>query len=412
MKILFVSNLYGKNARGGAERIVEAEALALAASGHDVVVVHGTRKADGVDGRGTGAHPRVVRYVPPNLYFYSDDHAHRVFTRLLWHLIDIFNGASARIFAGILETERPDAVHTHNLMGLGFMIPSAIRRSARRRVQTGAARLLRHVHTVHDVQLLHPSGLLPHITGGIRRGDFSSAKAAQSVYVRIMRTLMGSPDTVIFPSAFLRSLHDRHGFFRSSRKVVITNPAPTPSDKPRAAGTSPRFLFVGQIEKHKGVYVLAEAWEKANLNATHGATLEFVGTGVEERSLRERCADIHGVSFSGKLVGAALTAAYDRASFLAVPSTVIENQPTVILESFSRGTPVVAAISGGIPELVHEGETGFLFEAGNVEACAEALRRAAFSKDWSALSRAARDWASAHTMHAHLKALNDIYAAA
>lgn len=145
------------------------------------------------------------------------------------------------------------------------------------------------------------------------------------------------------------------------------------------------------------------------LRSSHGATLEFVGTGTEEKSLREKCAALPGVTFSGRLVGDDLTAAYDRASFLVVPSTVIENQPTVILESFSRGTPVVAAISGGIPELAQEGKTGFLFEAGNVFDCAESLKRAANTADWPTLSQNTKAWSATHTMEAHQKTLADIY---
>ncbi len=63
---------------------------------------------------------------------------------------------------------------------------------------------MRHVHTVHDVQLLHPSGLLaPHA---------GSVSVAQKIYTMLLRTLMGSPDVVHFPSAFLRGLHERNGF--------------------------------------------------------------------------------------------------------------------------------------------------------------------------------------------------------
>ncbi len=408
MNILYVSNLYGENARGGAERIVEAEARAMAASGHDVTVAHGVRAGEPLGSTHDGR-LRVARYAPPNLYFYADDHKHRVFTRLLWHFVDVFNGPSARAFAEILESAQPDVVHTHNLMGLGFMIPAAIRRAARRRERSEPMRPLRHVHTVHDVQLVHPSGLLLQIKGGTGHEGFPFAKLMQAAYVRIMRSLMGSPDTVIFPSAFLLSFHDRLGFFANSRKTVVSNPAPAPSAVPRAVAPTPRFLFVGQIERHKGVYVLAEAWEKAGLHATHGATLEFVGAGTEEKPLKEKCAAIPGTSFSGKLTGDDLTAAYDRSTFLVVPSTVIENQPTVILEAFSRGTPAVAAVSGGIPELVRENKTGFLFEAGSAAACAAGLQRAVAATDWPSLSRAARAWAAAHDMSSHLKALADVY---
>jgi hypothetical protein len=67
----------------------------------------------------------------------------------LWHIIDIFHFASKNKIRQILQTEKPDLVHTHNLMGLGFLIPRLIKKMG-----------LRYIHTVHDVQLVEPSGII------------------------------------------------------------------------------------------------------------------------------------------------------------------------------------------------------------------------------------------------------------
>lgn len=49
------------------------------------------------------------------------------------------------------------------------------------------------------------------------------------------------------------------------------------------------------------------------------------------------------------------------------PSEWYENCPFAVLEAQSCGTPVLGAAIGGIPELIRDGETGILFESGNLE---------------------------------------------
>jgi glycosyltransferase involved in cell wall biosynthesis len=419
MKILFASNLYGESARGGAERIVAREAEELAARGHDVAVVSGEPPREVPKGvclpgepwlcpppgsreeisrayeaavrrSAVPGKPRTIRYHPPNAFFYADIDRHGPAARFLWHLRDMRNARSAATFAEILALERPDVVHTHNLMGLGFLLPKAVRDAG-----------IRHVHTVHDVQLIHPSGLL--------RGDGRRLSLAQRAYVPLMRSLMGSPEAVVFPSEFLKALHERLGFFPRSRRVVVRNPAPAAIAEPRPVPAAPRFLFVGQLERHKGVTLLLDAWEKAGLAA--GASLEIAGDGSLAAETAARAAALAGVSMLGKLSGHDLVAAYDRASHVVVPSLVIENQPTVILEAMSRGAPVIAASTGGIPELVREGEHGALFPPGDADALAGELRRAAPLEGWAAMSAAAARAATGWSAGAHADALLRLYAA-
>jgi glycosyltransferase involved in cell wall biosynthesis len=76
------------------------------------------------------------------------------------------------------------------------------------------------------------------------------------------------------------------------------------------------------------------------------------------------------VSLAGYQEGDALKNLLGGAAFLVLPSEWYENYPMVILEAFASGKPVVASSIGGIPEMIDEGETGHLYEAGNEEALA------------------------------------------
>ena len=65
----------------------------------------------------------------------------------------------------------------------------------------------------------------------------------------------------------------------------------------------------------------------------------------------------------------------DRAAVVVVPSEWYENCPMSVLEAMAYGKPVVGSRMGGIPELVEDGKTGLLFEAGNVNELTSVLDR-------------------------------------
>ncbi|KPJ85896.1 hypothetical protein AMJ57_01430 [Parcubacteria bacterium SG8_24] len=410
MRICLISNLYGAQARGGAESIVAAEAAGLVGRGHEVFVLSGAPEGQET-GRACRRDPgeaatcglawetgpdgvNQVRLHAPNIYFYPEGDRKSWPTRALWHLLDTFNVQAARRVGESLREIGPDVVHTHNLMGLGFLIPRLLRR-----------RGLRQLHTVHDVQLLHPSGLLPE--GYFRRPVW--LRPHQASYAALLRRLFGSPGAVVFPSDFLRRLHERYGFFPQSDRLVLRNPAPETGPVPEEGEASaPVFLFVGQLERHKGLRVLLEAWSAW---ADRGeAVLEIAGAGPLDGEVRSRAAADPSIRPLGRLEGAELVAAYRRAAYSVLPSTVMENAPAVIMESFGHGTPVIAAAVGGVPELIGRDERGRLFPPGDADALAMALSGAAADpRRRQELSGAARAFAAEHGLERHLDRLEEAY---
>jgi glycosyltransferase involved in cell wall biosynthesis len=116
--------------------------------------------------------------------------------------------------------------------------------------------------------------------------------------------------------------------------------------------------------------------------------------------------DVH---LLGRLDRTSIDRAYREASHVIVPSTVIENLPTVILESFSRGTPVIAAASGGIPEIVTEAAAGWLFPPCGDDGLKKALDEASRLEGWRAMSDRAREFARGLTLERHLDELEQLY---
>jgi glycosyltransferase involved in cell wall biosynthesis len=136
-----------------------------------------------------------------------------------------------------------------------------------------------------------------------------------------------------------------------------------PDERPSGeAGSAPAerpyFLFVGRLEKIKGVQDILPAFAGAS-----GPDLLIIGTGDYEAALRGQAAGQPRVKFLGKLAPEALSRYYERAIALIVPSVSYETFGIILIEAFRKGTPVIARRIGPFPEIVARGG-GVLFSDG------------------------------------------------
>ena len=99
--------------------------------------------------------------------------------------------------------------------------------------------------------------------------------------------------------------------------------------------------------------------------------------------------------------------ALGRARFSVMPSRWYENGPMAGLESLASGIPLVGTSMGGIPEMIVDGQTGLITEAGNPEAMLTALLAAAKMGDRE--KTAARTWAENNASRpAHMEKLESV----
>jgi len=135
-----------------------------------------------------------------------------------------------------------------------------------------------------------------------------------------------------------------------------------------------RILYVGRLAIEKGVDLLIDACRRL-ANGGHPFCLEIVGTGPDERALRERVAE-GGISDRVRFVGTvprqSLAARYLACQVVSIPSRS-DTLPTVALEAGRAGRAVVASAVGGLPFLVADGETGCLVPGEDPAALADAL---------------------------------------
>ena len=134
--------------------------------------------------------------------------------------------------------------------------------------------------------------------------------------------------------------------------------APLPED--------PAVLFVGVLERYKGVDVLAEAWPKVEARLPE-ATLHVVGEGPQELPGGR-------VRWDQRLAPHDVARALDRASLLVLPSRS-EGLPRIVIEAFCRGRAVVATRAGGTPDIVEDGVSGLLVPPEDPDALTDAVTR-------------------------------------
>jgi glycosyltransferase involved in cell wall biosynthesis len=171
------------------------------------------------------------------------------------------------------------------------------------------------------------------------------------------------------------------------REKIIVKPNFVDPDPGLGDGSGGFALFVGRLTEEKGVPTLLKAW--AQMSEPLG--LKILGDGPLRAQVQEDAARDARIEYLGRLP---LDRVYDmmgRAGVLVFPSEWYEGLPRTIIESYAKGTPVIASRLGSMSELIDEGCTGWLFSPGDRSGLAERVGRALGADGGSeAIRRSAR----------------------
>ncbi|SUW63319.1 Glycogen synthase [Buttiauxella agrestis] len=321
----------------------------------------------------------------------------------------IHNAEACKKMQALLEKERPDIVHFHNIY---HQLTPAIIKVAR---DFGCKTVL----TAHDYKIVCPSYSMLRdgkvcdscITGTVfnafryRCQDGSASKSLllslEATWQYISKNYQAL-DVIISPSEFLRGVIKRT--LPDSRIDVIVNGIDDslPVDDIADIGY---LLFVGRLSREKG----AESLLRAHQKMANKIPLKIVGHGPLYNQLIEQYPNAEFLGYVQQ--GEGLDHLIKHARAVIVPSECYENCSMSVLEAMSFARPVIGARIGGIPEQIRDGVDGVLFEPGNVEELASVLDDFAQSPEKAHLmGRNARErLCEKYALRKHMDTLLNLY---
>jgi glycosyltransferase involved in cell wall biosynthesis len=326
----------------------------------------------------------------------------------------IYSFEAKRKLSALLDTFPADVAHAHCIYH--HLSPSVLTELKRRDIPA--------VMTAHDLKLACPAYKMLN-RGGIcekcRSGNLLNVVAnrcirdslpvstlimVESAVHKVLGLYRRNLDRVVAPSKFYKQKLMEWGWPEQELTYIpnyLNVSAYTPWYMP-----GDYFFYFGRLAMEKGVATLIRAAVQAKVK------LRIAGTGPEAGVLKTLAAELGGdIVFLGFVSGEQLWKCVREARAVVLPSEWYENAPMSVLEAYAMGKPVIGARIGGIPEMVREGETGALFESGNVAELANQLRLFAGMTDStvSGMGRAARDYvARTFTADRYLNEMLTLYA--
>jgi glycosyltransferase involved in cell wall biosynthesis len=271
----------------------------------------------------------------------------------------IHSREAVRKISDLIRAESPDILHCHNIYHQ--LTPSIITAAARLNVPV--------VLTLHDFKIACPvytrfrdgaacnacsrSWSWPVVRHRCSEGSLSRSLLlwAEALYHSLSRSYE-QISRIVAPSRYMRDSVAH--WFEPGKVVYVPNGVDASRIEP--GGVDGGYaLFCGRLSPEKGIETLLQAHAEGG-NAWR---LVVAGTGPLDRYLRAR---YPLAEFRGHLSGAGLEKCIGEASVIVVPSECEENCPLSVIEAMAHAKPVVASRVGGIPELVRDGKTGFLFQ--------------------------------------------------
>ena len=347
MKILLINRFHYR--KGGSEAVYFNTAELLQKAGHKVIFFSFTDDKN----------------VPCEQ---SDYFVNSSVSRINGMMNYFFNSEVKRKLELLIEKEKPDIAHVHLIWGgVGPAIFSILKKHH-----------IPLIHTAHDYRMICPAYTFNcngHICEKCAGKHFykcaikkcSKGKLIESSLMALEmyeRNIFFKPENnfsgIIYVSKFSKDKHLQHRpQLGSVHSMVQYNCSQEPPTELINKFNRNYYLFFGRLSYEKGVDKLIDVFAKLP-----DLKLKIVGTGPLEAELKEKVASlgITNIEFAGYKSGYELQSIIAIASFVIVPSQWYENNPMTIIESYSLQTPVIGSDLGGIPEIIDNGKTGYIFD--------------------------------------------------
>ncbi|SHN56732.1 Glycosyltransferase involved in cell wall bisynthesis [Butyrivibrio hungatei DSM 14810] len=384
MRYLMVNKFLHPN--GGSETYIFKLGEALVKKGHEVQYF-------GMEHEG-----RIVGNKAESYTSDMDFHGGSKLKKLTYPLKTIYSSEARKKIRAVLDDFKPDVVHLNNFNYQ--LTPSIILEIVKWRKET--SRQCKILFTAHDYQLLCPNHMFnnPATHENCEKcigGRFGNCIKGKCIHGSMAKSVVGAMeaefwklkgtykyiDKIICCSEFMKTKMDTNPVFVGKTVAMhnfiehvengpqgrgswsISENEPQGGRPELISGNNRYVLYFGRFSKEKGVRTLIEAAKKL-------PEVKFLFAGAGEYA--EQIEALPNAENLGFRSGKELDDLIRGALFSVCPSEWYENCPFSVMESQERLTPVLGARIGGIPELVEDGKTGWLFESGNAKELAARIK--------------------------------------
>jgi glycosyltransferase involved in cell wall biosynthesis len=343
MKVLLATDTYHPDVNGAAYFTYRL-ATSLAKRGHNVSVMCPSRSFKNTVSDDEGVKVYGIRSIPLPLY-------------LDFRVSPLSVPA---IIRGVVKKISPDIVHIQNHFLIGKQAVSAAKKLHIPAIGTN------HFMPENLIHYLHPPG--------------DAEKQLQQLAWRQCVKVFEQLDFVATPTKTAATLLKNAGLGKDIVPISCgidlerfnpTNDGSYLKQRFAIPNNKPVLLCVGRLDKEKRIDVIL----RGLLNTLHvtSAHLVLAGIGREKQRLEKLTGELgieEAVTFTGFIPDKDLQNIY-RVADLFVTAGIAELQSIVTMEAMASGLPVVAVNAMALPELVHDGENGYLFSEGDSQMLAD-----------------------------------------
>ena len=314
-------------------------------------------------------------------------------------------------FEKLVKDFKPDIVHLHNIYHQ--ISPSILNITRKYQIPT--------IIHLHDYKLICPNYQLftnnhtcqaclkqkyynCFLKKCLKNSYSKSALASLEMYIHhsILNIYKKNIDHLISPSKFLKNKFVEFGW-QENKFSVVYNSFDSKLKAKKDFKRKNYLLYFGRLSKEKGVDVLLNALKSTN------ESLKIVGSGPYENQLKKLAKEKNlNVEFLGFKEGDDLISIISETKAVVIPSIWWENMPLNMLEALSLEKPVIASSTGGMPEIIKEGENGLLFKPGSVSELREKIKKLN-QLDLDKMGKKAKESVKHLNEDSNLKAIEKIY---
>lgn len=285
----------------------------------------------------------------------------------------IYSREAQKKLEQLIKDTKPDIAHLHIFQHQ--MSPSILRTLEKAHIPM--------VYTAHDLKMLCLNYKMLNHTGVCERCKGhryyncvkykcikeSSAKSMICMVEGYLHQILHSYDkiqAIITPSKFY---YDKFVEFGVDPNRLFYNPNFLENDHEnkncaeavKQLPLGDYFLYLGRISEEKGIQTMMNAFAGTDYR------LKIAGTGplLQELQIQAKKENCHNIQFLGFQQGEELQKLVREARAIILPSEWYENGPYSGIEAISQGKVMIGSDMGGIPELIKEGQNGYIFHAGD-----------------------------------------------